>query len=338
MKLNINQIKEITKGAVRIEENEGVVSFYRFTKEQEEMYKERSADFYKKTFATAGVKFLFETDSEFVRLAGAIESGSSRKYYSIDVFVDGTPVGYIDNFEGTEFPKDYAKVDLPMGDFSKSIELGEGEKTVCIHLPWSVAIKLKEFSVADRAFVKGVKTEKKLLAFGDSITHGYDALRPSNRYISRIADSLDAEEINKAIGGEFFWEDLAKTNENFTPDYITVAYGSNDYGRNQTKESFEKNCRGFYKTLSEKFPYAKIFAITPIWRAEYHKPKAIGNFFVVEETIKEIVENLENVTYIHGFNLVPHDENYFGDLFLHPNDKGFEHYFENLNKKIKEAL
>lgn len=35
MKLNLKQIKEITLGAVRVEEDNGYVSFFRFTKAQE---------------------------------------------------------------------------------------------------------------------------------------------------------------------------------------------------------------------------------------------------------------------------------------------------------------
>ena len=43
MKLNIEQIRAISCGAVRVEETDFGVSFFRFTKEQEEMYKERSS-------------------------------------------------------------------------------------------------------------------------------------------------------------------------------------------------------------------------------------------------------------------------------------------------------
>ena len=73
------------------------------------------------------------------------------------------------------------------------------KKTVCVHLPWSVKTLIEEISIDDNAFVKGVKPKKKLLAYGDSITHGYDALRPSNRYISKFADKIGDEEFNKEL-------------------------------------------------------------------------------------------------------------------------------------------
>ena len=55
MNLNLSQIKEVPLGAVRIEEIENGIHFYRFNKEQELLYKNRNEDFYKKTFATSGI-------------------------------------------------------------------------------------------------------------------------------------------------------------------------------------------------------------------------------------------------------------------------------------------
>ena len=49
-------------------------------------------------------------------------------------------------------------------------------------------------------------------------------------------------------------------------------------------------------------------------------------------------EELDNVICIDGFELVPHDEKCFGDLYLHPNEDGFKYYFENLYKIIKEYI
>ena len=48
-----------------------------------------------------------------------------------------------------------------------------------------------------------------------------------------------------------------------------------------------------------------------------------------------MIGDLEGVTIVKGFDLVPHEEQYYGDLWLHPNDEGFEKYFENLVHFIK---
>lgn len=337
MKLDLAQIKQITKGAVRVEEKSGVVNFYRFTKEQEELYKDRSDDFYKKSFASAGVKLLFKTDSQNLFVKVSVEKGSSRSYFSLDVFMNGEAIGYLDNYTDVLLPEDYTKELFPLGTFSKAFELGAGEKTVCIYFPWSMKTELLEISVDDGAYIKPVKTEKKMLVFGDSISQGYDALRPSKRYAARLAETLGAEEINKAIGAEVFFPELAETKEDCSPEYITVAYGTNDWSK-CTRKEFVENCRGFYTALSKNYPDAQIFAITPIWRKNYQEEKVFGLFEDVEKEIRDAVKEFDNVTVISGFDFVPKDEKYYGDLRLHPNDTGFDFYFKNLSAMVMEQL
>ena len=64
MKLDVAQVRAITTGAVRVEEIDNTVHFFRFTKGQEELYKDRSNDFYMKTFASSGICLRFHTDSQ----------------------------------------------------------------------------------------------------------------------------------------------------------------------------------------------------------------------------------------------------------------------------------
>ncbi len=337
MKLNFEQIKNIIIGAVRIEEESGAVRAYRFTKEQDELYKARNPDFYHKSLTSAGIKLLFKTDSKNLFLKMRTAYGSSRQYFSFDVFVDGKPAGYIDNFSNADLPRVYPQAELPVGVFSKTLQLGNGIKTVCVYFPWSVKTFIEEIEVDDNALVEAIKPSKKLIAYGDSITHGYDALRPSNRYIARLAEALDAEEYNKAIGGEVFLPDLSELKDSFVPDYVTVAYGTNDWNC-MDSDTFKHRCRAFYENLSRNYPDTKIFAITPIWRKDINVPRSFGAFSELETYIKDAVRDLENVTMISGFDLVPEDEKYYADLVLHPNDEGFDYYFKGLYNKIKSHI
>ena len=272
MKLTLNQIREITKGAVRIEEENGEIRFYRFTKEQEELYKVTNEDFYIKTFATAGVKLCFKTDTKSLYLKVNTQKASSRRYFSFDIYADGRYVDWLDNFSDIELPVNYTTVELPLGSFSKTVQFEDGIKTVCIYFPWSVAAAIEEISVDDGCLIEPISIPKRILVYGDSITHGYDALHPYNRYASRFAEALGAEEVNKAIGGEMFFPELAKLKDDFVPDYITVAYGTNDWNKID-EETFKNNCRDFYTTLSKNYPDSQIFAITPIWRKDLNEER-----------------------------------------------------------------
>ena len=286
MNLTISQIREITIGAVRIEKKENGICFFRFTKQQEELYKNRSSNFYMKTFATSGIQIRFFTNSKTLFLRTEISSGSSRTYFAFEVFVNGAKIDTLDNFSDTDIPPNYSTLKLPHGEFSKKFNLGEGDKEVCIYLPWSVCAVVKELVLDDGSFVKPSKPSKKMLSFGDSITQGYDALYPSKKYISMLANLLDAEEYNKAIGGEVFFPELAAARDDFEPDYITVAYGTNDWNK-CTEEEFMRNCKEFFHNLNNSYPNTKIFVITPIWRKDMDESRAFGKF----KNVAEIIQN-----------------------------------------------
>ena len=330
MKLTLKEITEITRGTVRITENNGVFSFYRFTEQQTEAYRTASPDnFYKKSFATAGVRLAFKTDSTAFGFDFQLTSASSRPYAYFDVYVNDALAHHF-GVEGKT-----------MKGSSISISLPEGEKKVEIFFPFSYSAQISNVEIDDGATLSGVTRPKKMISFGDSITHGYDAIYPSLSYASRLASLLNAEQVNKGIGGEKFFPALLDEKDPFDPDYITVAYGTNDWNSKLiSHDTFEANCREFYSRLSKMYPSAKIFAIAPIWRLDGNRTNSGFGAPVTEvyPLIKEICKDLPNVTVIDAYTFVPHRKEFFSDLRVHPNDLGFGLYAEELYKKIVAAL
>ncbi|MBQ7916769.1 MAG: SGNH/GDSL hydrolase family protein [Firmicutes bacterium] len=337
MTLTFDQICSITTGAAQITQEENGIVFHRFTAPQENLYKSTGQDGCTKAYSTPGVKLMFRTDSPTLTMRVAVSPGSSRTYFSFDVYVNETLADCLDNFPAEGLPIPYPKFPCPLGHFSKTIDLGPGIKNVSIAFPWSVAPVLEELSLEDEALLEPIKPARKMVAFGDSITHGYDAQRPSLRYAAQLAAALDAEEFNKGIGGEVFVPPLAKLKEDFVPDFVTVAYGTNDWAKTSL-DTFKTNCRSFYSLLSQNYPSTPIFALTPIWRKDRDAVTAVGSFDSVEPLVRELTQDLPNVIVISGADLVPKDENYYADFSLHPNDEGFNHYYHNLYKKIKAEL
>ncbi len=341
MKLNKEQLEQISTGVERIEETEKGIMFHRFSKEEAELYKPANEggtrDYYTRSICTAGIRLCFKTNSEKLYISATIYSGTSRGYFSLDVAVNGAIIGRIDNFGETTCCETYTQKGFPSGEFSKEFLLGKGEKVVTIYLPWSAAPIFKEISIDDESTIEPIKRDLRLLAYGDSITQGYDSLSTSNRYISRLCNMIGADELNKAIGGEIFFPELSAIKTTYNPDIITVAYGTNDFGRCD-KETFKSNCYNFYKNLSENYPNAKIFALTPIWRETWQNETVFGKFTDIENCIIDAVSNFDNIEVIKGFDLVPKQGKFFADLVLHPNDEGFYHYAVNLYKAMVEKL
>lgn len=337
MKLSIEQIEKVACGVVKIEERNGCFKFNRFTDEQLNLYeKHREGWFFDRARCSSGVRLVFNTDSKQLKIKGITRGGTSRSFFAIDVFVNNEFLDCFSNFSQTSNCV-YVDTTFPLGEFEKTFKLGTGIKKVEIFLPFSVRIDFDEISLDDGAFIEPIKRSYKGLIYGDSITQGYDCLNPSNHYAVALSKALDTDFVNKAIGGEFFNPKLAEVKDEFEPKYVVVAYGTNDWG-NLSFETFAKNCKDFYFTLSKNYPNSKIFALAPIWRKEIITEKKEFDFELVGRTISDIVKPLNNVTFIDCFDFVNHEEKYFADLRLHPNDLGFGVYGENLCKKVKERL
>lgn len=329
MQLSMEQIRSATQGFVRFDKTERGIFFSRMSESQEKLYAYTT----EARKGGAGVKMEFVTDSTTLFLKVFTECFGTRGFFRFEVFADDNRVGTLDNFEDTTPVFNEEGQVLPadnfrQGEFEKSFLLGAGMKTVRVYFPYTAKVQVIAVGLDDGSAFAPVKRGKKLIAYGDSITHGYDAKNPSQAYIVRLADALGAELYNKAIAGDVFSPKLLAEEEPIDPDYITVAYGTNDW-HGCPREEFETKCPLFYQMLSEKYPRAKIFAITPVWRYTDEVTR-VGTLQDARNFIEQTASKHPNVTVIRGDDLIPPDRNLFYDTRLHPSDAGFDHYFRNL--------
>lgn len=326
MKLKLEDIKRIAFGVVSVEENLGAFTFHRFTKEQAESYSRcrHNIDFFNKTFATAGVRLSFYTNAEKMSFDYKFVPASSRMYGWFDVYEDGVMTSHVGG-EGKLFTSGHADI-----CFSK------GEKRVEIYFPWSKATFISNAEL-EGDIISPCHRSRSMICFGDSITHGYDAVYPSLSYASILAKELDADAVNKGIGGDIFFPELALLKDPIEPDIVTVAYGTNDWN-NCTIKQFKENCFAFFNNLSSTYKEANIFAITPLWRADLDKETKFGMpHCEMFELMRNILTDLK-INVINGYDLTPHIKEFYSDEYLHPNDLGFSIYARELTKQIKKYL
>ncbi len=334
MNMDLETIRSVTKGAVRIVEDNGF-HFYRFSIDQEKQYERLHSNFLSKTHSTSGVCMEFTTNTNHIYLDVDFSEGSSRKYFCFDIFCNGKKISEISNFN---LEDDLFKTDFKLENIKKNIVLPKGEKLIKIVFPWSVAPIINEIRIDKGSFIHPAPQKDIMLFFGDSITQGYDARYPSESYVYRLSQLMNVDVYNKAIGGEVFFPELLEYTDDFFPKYISVAYGTNDWN-GRTYKNFEADCFAFYQKLSKTYTKSKIFALAPLWRKELGEHREFGDFANVGQCIRKVAAQFENVFFIDCYDFIPHESNtYFADNRLHPNSKGFEIYSNHLVKSIQKFI
>lgn len=320
MVLTHDQIAASARGVARVEQEGKLTCLYRFTKSQEEMYLRRNINSYKRSFATSGVILEFDTNSRKLSISVSVGASTSRKFFVHSIFENGHKLGEL-------------RDELADGETDKTctgtFKLSNGMKRIKIVFPWSVVSRICEISLDDNSAFIPVKKNGKVLLYGDSITQGYDAAYPENTYAAKVTAWLDTDAISKAIGGEMFCSELSDLRDDFSPDLIIVAYGTNDWSKN-SKETFEQESYSFFEKLRNNYPKTRIIVLAPIWRADEDRERPIGKFTNVANYLKWISSRFDGITFVDCYDFVPHSADYYSDRYLHPNDEGFRIYADRL--------
>ena len=223
MRLNLETVRSITCGAEEVFEKDGGIWFYRFTSPEFLAYDRLgNPPRYKRLFTTAGVRLAFRTSSTSLSFSYELSPGSTPEVnlQFFDLYIDGA----LSRHFGTE----------SMDDKSGRVEiqLGEGYKDVELNFPWSANAVLFDITVDDGAEIIPLKRKKTMIAYGDSITHGYSVRYPSLSYAMQLARMLDADIVNKGIGGDTFGEGiLAEAND--SPEMESLAIPATYVGGSQ---------------------------------------------------------------------------------------------------------
>ena len=122
-------------------------------------------------------------------------------------------------------------------------------------------------------------------------------------------------------------------------DFVTVAYGTNDY-RIKNEAYFSHNMPAFFRKVAAEFPEKPIFVILPIWREreEANEVFELGTLQSVRDRVTAEAAKYPNMTVIDAKDFVPHYEDFFGDKALHPNAMGMSQYAMHLYAAMKDLV
>ncbi|MBQ8814509.1 MAG: SGNH/GDSL hydrolase family protein [Lachnospiraceae bacterium] len=318
MKLSLEQMKQITVGALTVWEEDGVFRFAKCTPKQVEAWYNIETVLGERAEATTGIRLDFHTDSHFFAFTTA-----NKVNYEC----------YVDNvLTNTFFEKDFAD------GMSRRIELDGKEHRITFYLPSHSVGKLASVELEDGASMIPHKFDCKILFIGDSITQGWESTWDSLSYGYHVSRFFNAESVVQGVGGGIFHVTTFDEAVDFDPDIVVVAYGTNDWHWYRTLEEGRDQCHGFLDLLTAKYRGKKLFGISPIWRADQGADDAeMGSFRECADYVKEEILG-HGMILIDGETLTPHLPDFYSDGFLHPDTKGFGIYALNLIMQMREYL
>ena len=317
MKLSFDTIKSITTGAVRVWEEDSNVHFGKCTQKQVDAWYKIEHILGERAECTTGVRLDFYTNSSTFSFTAA--SGNKFEIYVNDLML-----------------YNIKKDDLKDGSYS--IKLDGKENRITLILPSHELGIISAVEIDDGATVRPVDYDCKMMFIGDSITQGWDSGYDSLSYAYRVSRFFNADSVIHGVGGGMFHETIFDEDVPYDPDIVVIAFGTNDWGRFKSLDALKEQASKFLGAIAKKYAGKKIFALSPIWRAnEETEVRATGTFNEVCEAVKGEINNA-GIILIDGLTLVPHHSDFFADLYLHPNALGFGIYAENLIKQMQKYL
>lgn len=325
MILTAEQMNQAVHGHIDRELLDGYCFFYRFTKAQRDYYK--NTKFTPKERASSAMYLEFITDAREIRFEYRQDQASSQTFFFFDLYIDGKMV----TKEGQE------SYTSPYEGIYEAI-LPAGIKTVRIYFPNLSATGIRNLDLVKATFCTPTKRTRRSIAYGDSITQGYTSLSPSLTYVNLIGEALDAEMYDLGIGGECFEPKMIDEHYPIKADFVTVAYGTNDWSHCSPKQD-EPLRKGFFEKLVKAHGDSKIFVLLPIWRGNQNaENEGYGPLENYRNLLREELKIYPQITVIEGENLVPHHPDFFMPDLLHPNALGFTQYAKNLLTELKKYL
>lgn len=314
------------QGVLRWEETANGLRPWRFTAGQARHYAQAEA-WDVRSRCGAGQLLALETDSPTVALEFTVQPGA-RNHLHLDAEVDNVMRRLIDFDDVAE---ESLRLVIPLPDHPE----GKGHTLRFLHhhcrpLLWH-AIEVD----AGATVAPLPRPPRRLLCLGDSITQGMTALYPFSTYTTELARLLDAELLNQGVGGDVFDPAALDEGIDFTADFITIAYGTNDWNGKRPLETVQATLAAYLEKLKTIWPQARVALLTPLWRTcggELREGRTLCQFGAGLAAVAQDA----GVPVIDGLTLVPNGPLYFADG-THPTDLGFMHYATNLYRALRQA-
>lgn len=217
----------------------------------------------------------------------------------------------------------------------------EGYNRITVYFPPCLSVALTDLRINEGAVYKPAGHSGTLFMFGDSITEGNSVQKSSSLYSNVFAREKDLVVYNQAVSGSIFSNYCVNGKYgDIKPDYILIAYGTNNYGDGSAdyayvRQLIREGLDAMLKTVKENFPQAKVICMLPLCRTGEE-----GANFTLKQTGDYIASLCDErgISWIDCHDMLPLEQTYFSDTMLHPNSDGSKLYGENLAKALENLI
>ncbi len=268
---------------------------------------------------TSGVRMEFITDSPEISFS-----------FTCDNFARAHVV--FDIYENNEYKQSIAFEDNTTDGEVIYKKCTQEKATITIWLPHLVRTKIYDISIGNA--VPNPKNNNLILFYGDSLTQGMTAPRPSFSWASIVAEELNMDVRNFGIGGKKFNPDVLDVEKFYRPQKLVVAYGINDSIQEQDMPRMHTAVPEFFRRFDSIYHGCEVYVITA--------PRI--DTLCTSSTVSDNLDEVRKLTLIqaqkYGYNVVdglellPCEDRYIADD-AHPNELGCAHIAQGLLRAIR---
>lgn len=273
----------------------------------------------------------FDTDASQVDLVLSYvrkDAVAGRTHWSSEgmVAVDGTDALRIGRIKGSSGPQ------------VTTVRLGQqGRRLIDITLPYADSVTFLGLGLPKGAELYVIPREsmKRYVAYGDSITQGFQAGNPVETYPVMLARARKWELINMGFGSRKATQPDGAVLGRLKPDVLTILIGVNDCLQKKPLDRFAADVAGLLAEFRRALPKTPVYLITPLSVGEPARWPGIDQLDAYRMVIQEATGKRADphLKLIDGRELIDADAKLFGDG-LHPNADGFRMIAARLGARL----
>lgn len=317
------------KNAIQVTQCNNGWRIDRFTKKQLESYAALGNNtIHARSLCSAGVMLDLKTNSQFLQFHYHVERSHDRHshfdVYLNDQFVCSKPV-QTDGLFHFNLQEDANNVLERSSEFNR----------ISVYFPHYAEIHLHTLVMAEASITEPTTSyPRNLLVVGSSSTQGRNAKHPSSSFGVILSRFLGMNLLNQGVGSYYFDQNSLDPDLPYSPDLITVQYGSNDWGKWEKLDIFRERCEAYMEKLVHLYPKATILMMTP-HGLNVSAAKPMGTLKDLIQVMKETGARYPTVHVIEGTQLIPRFSDFFEEDRVHPTDAGFLHMALNIIKFLQ---